>query len=194
MRRRLFAQSAFILATGMAGCASAVTHDYRMIPTAGVPRNTAAGVIEIRSIGIPAYLDQDNIAKPGGAAEFSSYANDLWAAPLAGMLQAVMVQDLSQRLPGSTILGSNGAISSPAQAVVEIEVLQFDPMPDGGIQLSMQTALKSGKDHSLLVMQSWSASAQPASSTAMDIVRAMSTLWGLAADQIASMIVAGIAR
>ena len=178
----------------MAGCASVVTHDYRMIATAGVPRNAAAGVIEIRSIGIPAYLDQDNIAKPGGAAEFSSYANDLWAAPLAGMLQAVMVQDLSQRLPGSTILGSNGAISSPAQAVVEIEVLQFDPMPDGGIQLSMQTALKSGKDHSLLVMQSWSASAQPASSTAMDIVRAMSTLWGLAADQIASMIVAGIAR
>ena len=144
-------------------------------------------MIEVRSIGIPGYLDQNGIVKTSSAYEFDTYANQLWAEPLAVMLQAVMVQNLAQMLPAATVLVSGGAIDAAPQILVEINVQKFDPDGAGSLVLLAQVAIKDGATHALLHAQTLRLTAQPGLGvTAM--VAAMSQVWGQAAEQIAGMV------
>jgi uncharacterized lipoprotein YmbA len=175
-------------AAALTGCAATPTNYYRLAAVPGPIRDGATPSIGVRSVSIPGYLDQTNIVKPGGAYSFDTYANELWAGPLADMLQAVMVQDLAQRLPQATVIGSGGAIGAPAGLLVEINVLRFDPDAGGQIALLAQIAVKSGADQNRWTTRSYAASA-PGGVFAVDNVAAMSRLWGSAADQVAAMIV-----
>ena len=53
-------------------------------------------------------------------------SNEWWGEPLDTMMSRILVQELNQRLPGSTVYGDNGAISTPADATVEINLQRFD--------------------------------------------------------------------
>ena len=47
------------------------------------------------------------------------------------MMSRILVQELNQRLPGSTVYGDSGAISTPPDATVEINLQRFDLDRDG---------------------------------------------------------------
>jgi uncharacterized lipoprotein YmbA len=173
----------------LAGCSSAPSRYYQMQPLPGVARSGISFALTVRSISIPAALDQNGIVKQSGDYQFASYSNDLWSESLADMLQGVMVQDLQQRLPAATVLGSGGSISAPADLLVEINVLQFQPDSSGRIQLSAAVAIKSGKDRTVLMTRTVQGSVTPAGPGVPDIVAAMSALWAQAADQITDMAV-----
>ncbi len=184
-RRGLLGGAAAAAALALAGCASTPTNDFRLAVVPGPVNNGPALKIAVRSINIPGYLDQNGIAKAGAAYEVSSFANDIWAEPLGDMLQDVAVQELSQRLPASVVIGSDGSIASAADVVIETNVLRFDPDSTGLITLSVQIALKSGQDYHLLTLQRFSAAATPAGADVTNTVATMSTLWGKFADQLA---------
>ena len=95
--------------------------------------------VGVLSISIPDDLNQNGIAYGGSGNQFDVYSNDLWAGRLADMLQDVMVQDLAQRLPQATVIGSGGSIGLPFDVIVEINVLRFDPDGTGNVVLSAQT-------------------------------------------------------
>jgi uncharacterized lipoprotein YmbA len=182
MRRRFL-----LLGTvALAGCSSAPVRNYQLAPVAGAVRGGTGVRIAVRGIGIPAALEQSGVPKPGGAYEANSFANDVWAAPVAGMLQTTMVQNLAQRLPGDSVMAGGGAIGAAPDIFVEINVLAFSPDATGTIALQAQLATRHA------AAQDWQFRnfvASAAGGTMPEgIAAAMSALWGQAADAVAGMI------
>jgi uncharacterized lipoprotein YmbA len=184
-RRRILKIAPAVALAGFASCASPPTQYYRLAALPGPVLNTAPQSIRVRNISIPGYLDQDNIAKAGTAYQFASYPNSLWAGPLADMLQTTLVENLTQRLPRTTVTGSAGAIGTPAGLLIEINVLRFDPAPSGSITLLAQIALKN-PDGSFLLTKTIQSTATPPTQNAPGTAAAMSTLWAGLANEIAA--------
>jgi uncharacterized lipoprotein YmbA len=182
MRRR-----AVILGTmALAGCASAPVHNYQLAPVAGAIRGGTGLRIVVRNVTIPAALSQAGVPKPGGTYDANSFANDVWAAPLAGLLQTAMVQNLAQRLPGDSVLAGGGSIGVAPDFYVEINVLAFSPDPTGNIALQAQLATRHAQT---LDWQLRNFAANAAGGAMPEgIAAAMSTLWGQAADAVAEMV------
>lgn len=188
MRRRKLLRLVPALPAGLAGCRNAPPAQYyRLAPVPGAALDTAPASLRVRSIFIPDYLNQSGIAEPSGAYQFTAAANALWAGPLPGMLQTVMVQDLAQRLPQMTVTGSNGMIGTPADLAVEINVLRFDPDASGRVILNAQFALRKA-DGTFLFTRAWQKGATPASAGFAPLVETMSRLWGGLAGQIAQAV------
>lgn len=185
MKRRL------ILASSLAGlltaCSSTPVHSWQISPVPGTPLGGTGRRIAVRSIGLPSALIQSGIPKPGGVNTADSFPNDLWAGPLAAMLQNAMVRDLAQRLPADIILAEGGAIGAAPDQLVEIQVLSFTPDASGNITLAAQLATRPATAQNWQ-LQSFSANA-PGGQDAQSIAAAMSQLWGQAADHLASMLV-----
>lgn len=170
----------------LAGCAGAKARYFRLAPQAGAVRQGAGQRIAVRNIGAPPGLSANGVPMPGGEYEADSFANDLWAAPLAAMLQTVMVQDLAQRLPGDTVLAGGGAVGAPADIYVEIDVFSFSPDASGTITLQAQLATRRADGQDWRVRNF---SGHAAGGTTPDsIAAAMSALWGQAADVVAGMV------
>ncbi len=185
LTRRRFSSLAAL--TTLAGCASPAASYYRLAPSPGTPHPGTPITIGIRSIDIPPYLDQNSIPRSSPAYQYSTFPNDLWAEPLAAMLQTVLIQNLSQRLPAATIIATNSAIGTPPDLIVEINVLHFDPDPTGLITLTAQAATRPATQPSPFLTRTLTATAQT-TPTPATITATMSTLWATAADQITAMI------
>ena len=177
------------LAVGLSGCASADPNYYRI---GAVPGTAVAGgppSVEVRTISIPGYLDRAGIIKRSQDFKLDIHSNDIWAEPLADMLQATMVQDLSTRLTGTTVIGSGGSIGANANLLIEINVLRFDPDSSGQMILQLQVGLRDGQSMTLLATRSIQHQASAGSPVVSAIAGSMSTLWGQAADDIAGFLV-----
>lgn len=186
--RRLFLGGGAALGAALlAGCASPAANYYRLAGIPGAVRGGGAKIIALRSINIPGYLDQNNIIKPGGTYLLNSFNNAYWAEPFADMLRAVMVQDLSQRLPHATVVNA-GAIGAAADYVIEIDVQRFDFDPDGAINATAQFAVKPVAADAPWITSKFQADATPGTGDVTNIVAIMSQLWAQAADQLAAMI------
>ena len=189
-RRACLCAGPVLLAAALAACSSPPTQYYRLAMIPGTSNNAPPFTVAVRSVSIPGYLDQTGIAKGGSDYQFGVYSNDLWADQLSRMLQAVMVQDLAQRLPASTIIGSGGSIGVSTDVLVEINVLRFDPDSTGKIALTAQFAIKSGRTRALWRTQTSERIAAPPGVDISNSVATMSMLWAAMADQIANSIVA----
>jgi uncharacterized lipoprotein YmbA len=176
-----------VLLAGLAGCAAPAT-DYRLQAAPGPVAGAAAAAVSVRGVNVPGFLDQDGVPKLSGAYQYASWPNDVWAEPLADMLTAVMVQDLGQRLPQASVVASGGAIGAPAQAVVELNVLRFDPDPDGRIDLDVQISVRRGSDNRLWRTVDFKRFAVPDAAGPLAEVAAMSGLWAQAADAVAALL------
>jgi uncharacterized lipoprotein YmbA len=177
----------FIVSLTLAGCSAPAT-DYRLRAEPGPVAGQTALAVAVRGVNVPGFLDQNGIAKLSGAYQYDSYPNDVWAEPLADMLQAVMVQELARRLPAAAVVASGGAIGAPSQAVVEMNVLRFDPDPDGRIDLDVQISVRRGGDSRLVRTVDFQRFAAPAAAGPLAEVAAMSALWAQAADAVAALL------
>ncbi len=184
MRRRILLASS--CAALLSGCASAPVHSWRIAAVPGTVRGGTSIRIGVRSIGLPSAVNQPGVPKPGGAYAADTFTNDLWAAPLAAMLQTAMVENLAQRLPADTVLADGGAIGAAPDQLVEVQVLAFAPDSTGNITLTVQLAARPATRQEWQ-LQSFTAT-QAGGQTAESIAAAMSTLWGEAADRLASML------
>lgn len=177
----------FLLLTAvLAGCASTQARYYRLAPLPGAVRGGNGTRIGVRNISLPGALAQTGLPQPGGAYDLNTYPNDLWAAPLADMLQTTMVQNLAQRLPGDEILSSGGAIGAQPDVYVEINILAFAPDAAGNIALQAQLATRPAAGQNFTV-RNFTATA-PGGTTPDGLAAAMSTLWAQAADTVAGML------
>ena len=83
--------------------------------------------------------------------------------------------------------GDGGAIGAPADVVVEMNVLRFDPDAAGKLTLDVQIAVRRGTDNKVWRTVDFSRQ-MPAGAGAVGIVAAMSALWGQAADETAGLL------
>ncbi|MCB8877343.1 PqiC family protein [Acidisoma silvae] len=177
------------VALGLSGCASADPNYYRIGFVPGTARTGGPRQIEVRSISIPGYLDRTGIVKSAQDFRLDIHSNDIWADSFASMLQDSMVQDLTARLQGSTVIGAGGSIGANADLLVEINVLRFDPDTDGQMVLQIQAGLRDGNTMTLLSTRGFSHQAPAGGPAVAAIVATMSRLWGQAADDIADFAV-----
>jgi uncharacterized lipoprotein YmbA len=66
-----------------------------------------------------------------------------WAEPLGDMLSRVLAENLTLRLPGSTVFVESRALSLQGDVTVEVEILRFEADASGAVTLSAQLALRS---------------------------------------------------
>ena len=100
------------------------------------------------------------------------------------MMMRVLVLDLTQRLPGSVVYGDTGAITTPPDATVEVNVQRFDVDRDGAVLLAAQVAIEGGAG----AARGASLTVRPADGSTQALVGAMSTATARLADVIAAML------
>ena len=89
-------------------------------------------VVVVRGVGVPRYLEREEIVRGAGGTRLRVAGNDWWGEPLRVMLRRVLVADLAQRLPGADVLADEGPIAAHPDAEVEVDVQRFDRDAEGG--------------------------------------------------------------
>jgi uncharacterized protein len=178
---------AWWLALALGSCASPDPDYYTLLPTAGQAQSGAPATIEVRRIGLAGYLDRSDVVQNAGDYRLRVDTLRRWGEPLGEMIGRVLVQDLAQRLPGSSVYSEAGAISADAAAVLELDVARFDRDPSGEVVLQATLAISSRHGRRNLAARTVSLRA-PAGSGDAGQAAAMSTLLGQLADQAAQLL------
>jgi uncharacterized protein len=145
----------------------------------GAPRH-----IELRAIGLPRYLERSQIVRSSEDYRMDVLSIDGWGEPLDAMMARILVQELEQRLPGSTVYIDSGAITATPDATVEINIQRFDLNHQGDLLLAGQVSVE-GHTHGT---RSVSLTIRPTSTTTAAQVAAMSSATAQMADMIAGML------
>ncbi len=125
----------------LAGCASPPPRLFTIAPVQGEAAPGAPSIILLRDIGLARYLERSQIVRSSEGYRLDVLANDWWGEPLAAMLARVLVQELDQRLPGSIVYGENGAVTTPPDATIELNIQRLDQDSSGQLVLLAQAAV-----------------------------------------------------
>lgn len=172
------------LAALPSACSSPNPNLYVLASVPGATLTGAPRVIQLRAIGIPHYLERSQIVRSSEGYRMDVLSNEWWGEPLDAMMSRILVQELNQRLPGSTVYGDAGAISTPPDATVEINLQRFDLNRDGAVLLAAQIAV----DGKRIVSRGVTLTVRPTDTTTGALVAAMSTATAQLADAVAGML------
>lgn len=176
----------FLLVFLTASCASPDPALFTLQPVAGTAQAATAGqVIELRRPGLAGYLDRPDIVLRDAGYQLSVNSQQRWAEPIGDMIGRVLTQDLSQRVPSSTVFSESGAITADPTLRVELDIVRFDQGADGRLTLVAETALEAGRSHVPLRTRHITLTADAPGPGAAALVAAMSTLLGQLADRLA---------
>lgn len=150
---------------------------------AGAPRT-----IELRRVGLAGYLDRPEIVRTQNDNRLAVSDADRWGEPLDDMIGRVLTEDLGRRLPGSTVISEAGAISTDADAILEVEIRRFDADPDGTVVVLAQLSARASRDRGAQAIRTVRLTVRPAGSGTAALVAALSTGLGQLADTAAAML------
>lgn len=140
MQRRRFALGLVVLAA-VAACSSPNPRLYTIAPVPGAAAQGAPPVILLRDIGLARYLERAQIVRSSEDYRLDVQANDWWGEPLGAMLGRVLVAELGQRLPGSIVYSENGAVTTPPDVTIELNIQRLDADSAGQVVLVAQAGL-----------------------------------------------------
>ena len=166
-------------------CSSPNPTLYVLASVPGAIRTGAPRVVQLRAIAIAHYLERSQIVRSSEGYRMDVLSNEWWGEPLDTMMSRILVQELNQRLPGGTIYGESGAISTAPDATVEINLQRFDLDHDGTVLLAAQIAVDGKRTRSRGV----AINERPADGTTRALVAAMSAVLAQLADTVAGMLV-----
>src|SRR6185312_8652850 len=98
-----------------------------------------------------------------------------------------LVEELSQRLPGSSVYAESGAVSVSPDATVELNVQRLDADSAGNVLLSAQAAIVFERRRNAPVTRDFRIVVPQATSGVPGEVAAISTAVGQLADGLAAM-------
>ena len=175
----------FCLLLAVASCSSADPTYYTLNPVPGMALPGGAVSVEVRRPGLAGYLDRSDIVLQSASYKLSVNSQLRWAEPLGDMIGRVLSQDLSQRLPASSVFSESGAISAEPGVRVEVDVLRFDGDASGTVMLQAEVVVERGTTHQPLATRHVALSAQPSGPGATALAASLSGLLGGLADQVA---------
>jgi uncharacterized protein len=185
-RLRLAAALCGILA--VVSCASPDPKLFTIAPVPGTEQFGAPKVIALHGVGVPRYLQRSQIVRSSEGYQLDLLTNDWWGEPIDAMLGRVLAEDLTQRLPQSTIYTSSGAVTGSPQATIELELRRLDLDRGGNLLLVAQGSV-SFKNRPAPDTRTFQIS-QPLPSPGVEgQVAATSTALAKVADRIAGMLV-----
>jgi uncharacterized lipoprotein YmbA len=172
------------LAALPAGCSSPNPSLYVLAAIPGPTQSGAPRIVQLRTIAIAHYLERSQIVRSSEGYRMDVLSNDWWGEPLDTMVGRILVQELNQRLPGGIVYGDSGAISTPPDATVEINLQRFDLDRDGALLLAAQIAV----DARHVTSRGVAFTVRPADATTQALVAAMSAAVAQVANTIAAML------
>ncbi len=180
----------FLLLAGLAlaSCRSPEPSYYTLAPSPGPAIGGAPPLVELRRPGIAGYLDRSEIVRSNSAYQLKLDSSERWGEPFSDMVARVLAEDLHNRLPGTTVFTSTGAISADTGAKIEIDLQRLDADATGQIQLLAQVAITRGTDRDNATAQTVRITVAAPGSSTRDYVQAMSQALGQVADRIASQL------
>ena len=113
---------------------------YTIVSRTGPTLPRGPKVVLLKDIGLASYLDRREIVRSSESYKLDIRANDWWGEPLAGLLGRVLVVELSQRLPSSTVYAESGAISADHNCIVGVNIQRLDADKAGSLILVAQVA------------------------------------------------------
>ena len=183
---RLMQVVAAALLAAQVACSSPNPDLYTIAPVAGATVTGAPKAIELRQIGLARYLERSQIVRSSENYRLDVMANDWWGEPLGAMLARVLVEELSQRLPQSTVYAETGAVSVSPDATVELNVSRLDENTAGTLVLQAQAAVVKGRGEP--VTRGFRFEIPPSDSGVGGEVAAISVAVGQLADGLAAML------
>lgn len=183
-RHALAAATLLILATG---CSSPNPALYTIAPIPGEPRGPGPKVVVLQPISLARYLERSEIVRSSENYRLDVMSNDWWGEPLPAMLSRVLIEELSQRLPQSTILSSSGAVSVSPDATIEINVQRLDEDAAGRLVLLAQASVDFKGRRTPIVRSFRFMQTTPVPGVAGEVA-AISTAVGQLADGLTSML------
>ena len=93
------------LAAVLAACSSPSPVLYTIAPVPGRVQTGGPKVIALQQISTARFLERSQIVRSSENYRLDVMSNDWWGEPLGAMLSRVLIEELGQRLPQSTVFG-----------------------------------------------------------------------------------------
>jgi uncharacterized lipoprotein YmbA len=188
--QRVWTLAALALTMVVVACSSPTPALYTIAPVTGPTQTGAPRIILLRQIGLARYLERSQIVRSTENYRLDVMANDWWGEPLGPMLSRILVEELGQRLQGSVVLSENGAVTSPADATIELNIQRLDEDQAGSLILHAQAEVDF-KGRTTPVPRSFSFTVPPPTPDQAGEVAAISVAIGHLADDLASVLLTG---
>jgi uncharacterized protein len=182
---RLAAVSILVLP---AACSSPNPVLYTVAVAPGTAQGGGPRVVLVQQVAVAHFLERSQIVRSSENYRLDVMENDWWGEPLAPMVNRVLVEELSQRLPGSTVIADNGAVTARPDATVEVNILRLDEDAGGALVLQAQAAVRATRE-TQPELRDFRFVVPPSGPGTGGEVAAISTAVGRLADGIASMLV-----
>ncbi len=175
------------LAVSIAGCSSPEPVLYTVATAPGAAQTRGPMVVLVQPIAVAHFLERSQIVRSSEDYKLAVMSNDWWGEPLASMLNRVLIEELSQRLPQSTVIAENGAVSARPDATVELNILRLDEDSAGNLVLQAQASVRA-TGHKEPLLRSFRFAVAPPSPGVPGEVAAISAAVGRLADGLAAML------
>ena len=182
---------ALLVASGslaaLAACSSPSPALYTIAPVSGAVQSGGPKVIALQQISLARYLERSQIVRSSENYRLDVMSNDWWGEPLSAMVSRVLIEELSQRLPQSTVIGESGAVTASPDATIELNFQRLDEDASGNLILQAQASI-SFKGRPGSVLRNFRFVVTPPAPGIPGEVTAISTAVGQLADGLASML------
>jgi uncharacterized protein len=119
---------------------------YVLAPRPASPLNRPAATIAVKPVDIAKYLDRTQIVRRTGPYQLEALEFDRWGEGLSEMVTRVLIENLSQRLPGSQVRAAAGPFTLPSpELTIEVNIDTFDADAEGAVTLVAQWVVHRGK-------------------------------------------------
>src|SRR3984893_17630838 len=137
---RIAALAASGLVAALAACSSPSPVLYTIAPVPGMPQTGGPKVVALQQISTARYLERSQIVRSSENYRLDVMSTDGWGEPLGPMLSRVLIEELSQRLPQSTIFSESGAVTASPDATIELNFQRLDEDAAGNLVLQAQAS------------------------------------------------------
>jgi uncharacterized lipoprotein YmbA len=172
----------------LTACASPNPALYTLAPVAGTPQPGGPRIVVLREIGLARYLERSQIVRSSEGYKLAVESNNWWGEPLGAMITRILEEELSQRLPGTSVFGESGAIAAEADATVDVNIQRMDADRSGVVILAAQVAVSFTKGRRPPNTRSVRFTVPSPTPDLTGEVGAMSTALGQLADTVAAML------
>jgi len=171
----------------LAACSSPNPVLYTIAPVSGAPQSGGPKVVALQQISTARYLERSEIVRSSENYRLDVMSNDWWGEPLGAMLSRVLVEELGQRLPQSTVFSESGAVTATPDATIELNMQRLDQDASGNLILQAQASV-TFKGRRAPSLRNFRFAVPPPAPGVPGEVTAISTAVAQLADGLASML------
>lgn len=127
-----------LLLLALAGCGSSPLHHHTLAvipPNHPVTEGKGLHQVRIGEVDVPPSLDRSAMVTRASPTSLDVHQQDVWAAPLGGMMQRTLSGDLAARLGGGQVLAVDDPTSPPGTRTITVSVRDFIAGPNGQVVL-----------------------------------------------------------